>query len=195
MQLTFQRRAPVVSRSDQPGSTDECPSSRLQTPASAALIWFLRSPILRFFGGESSEREGRPLTPPSSPAPPGSSPPDRPPTTKTASNSDSVKSRRLSQPKTSATDKEPSSGPLLISCGFHLRSSSRRRFAFSDRSHRLLGPATPLSRNRGSRPDQTPLVDFCNQRETRAHPRTLFPHTRPRFHASRCQLAEAASRG
>lgn len=158
------------------------------------LLSFLRSPILRLFGGESSEREGRPLTPSSLPAPPGSFLPDRPPTTKTASDTDSVKSRHLSRPKTSATDKEPSSGPLLISCGFHVRFSSRRRFTFSDRSHRLLDPATPLSRNRGSRPDQTPLVDFCNQHKARAHLRTLFPHAGPRFHASCCCLGRSRQR-
>lgn len=76
---------------------------------------------------------------------------------------------------------------MLVSCGVPLTDPALDALSPSIASdYRALGPATCPSRNRGSCLDPTFLIDFCNQREARAHPRTLTPHTGPRFHASRC---------
>lgn len=84
--------------------------------------------------------------------------------TKTASTESPVKSSWFPRPETPAIGKEPSSDPLLISCGFPL--TIQRSMPVRSRraeAHRMLGPATPPSRNRGSCPNRTPLTDFCFQ--------------------------------
>jgi len=109
-------------------------------------------------------RESQPLTPPSSPASPEGSPLGSRPTTKTAATQSPVKDSGISRPETPAIGKETSSAPLLISCGIPrtIQRSMPLRSRWAE-ALRSLGPATPLSRNRGSCPNRTPLTDFCFQ--------------------------------
>lgn len=137
-------------------------SSRLRALASAGFV-YSAEPHLGVFDRDE-RRESQPLTSPSSSAPPEGSPLGSRPTTKTAATQSPVKDSGISRPETPAIGKETSSAPLLISCG--IPRTIQRSMPFRSRwaeALRFLGPATPLSRNRGSCPNRTPLTDFCFQ--------------------------------
>lgn len=94
-------------------------------------------------------------------------------TTKTASEQPDRESDRLPRPETPSTDKEPFFGPFAGS-GWEptFRPSARTplRPKPIPKNRCELDPAIFPSRNRGSCPDQTPLIGFCNQSQNAGTP-------------------------